>query len=894
MDIKKTQLTLLLFLIPLFSIVAQVKLPQLVSDGMVLQRDTELKIWGWASPGEKVGVEFRKKKYTTQADSDGNWQVLLSHQKAGGPYSMKIKGKNEIKLENILIGDVWLCSGQSNMEHYFGVHQERFADEIGQANNTDIRQFNVPMTPVITGAKDDFPPAQWKTATAENILEFSVVAYFFAKNLHEKYEVPIGIIKSTVGGSPIEAWISEEGLKEFPEIIKTVERNKDTAFVFSTNRRADEINREIAKQRPPYKGFQGDKSWHEYDYQPKNWKKINIPGYWEDQGIQNLDGIVWFRKEIEVPASMVGVPAKVKLGRIVDADELYINGEKVGNTGYQYPQRRYDVPAGLLKAGRNVFTIRVTNYGGKGGFVPNKPYYLATANDTIDLKGYWDYKVGSVFQETKLSSEGISMRHQPASFYNGMIAPATNYKVKGFVWYQGESNTGRPRSYESLQKAQIQDWREKWNQGELPFLFVQLPNFMEADYSPSESNWAKLRQAQLNASILPNTGLAVAIDLGEWNDIHPGNKKPVGERLALAAQKLAYGETKIVYSGPVFKSAKVEEDKVLLTFDHVGSGLIANDGEPLRWFALAGAGKEFQWVDAKIVGTQVVLSAENIEHPVYVRYAWADNPDQVNLYNKEGLPASPFEAELPAAKQLWYGKKAAVVITYDDALEVHLDNAIPALEERGFVGTFYLSANYEGSENRIPDWRRAAKEGHELGNHTLYHPCDNSDGNRTWITPENDLANYTTAEIVREVHMTNVFLKALDGKTERTFAYTCGDTETSQGSFVEAIEDQFVALRGVHADVNRIGEMDYTSLNCYVVDNSNADQLVKWAEKAKAENALLVILYHGVSGGHPSTIDLDKHNAFLDYLKANEKDFWVTTLLEASKHTRSYENAANK
>nr|WP_246202943.1 polysaccharide deacetylase family protein [Fulvivirga lutimaris] len=252
------------------------------------------------------------------------------------------------------------------------------------------------------------------------------------------------------------------------------------------------------------------------------------------------------------------------------------------------------------------------------------------------------------------------------------------------------------------------------------------------------------------------------------------------------------------------------------------------------------------------------------------------------------MPAAPFEAKLPVSDKLWFGKQAAVVLTYDDALEVHLDNAIPALEAKGFIGSFYLTANADGSKNRISDWKRASQNGHELGNHTLYHPCDNKDGSRDWVTPENDLSNYNTAQLVREVDMTNTFLQALDGKRQRTFAYTCGDKETSEGSFIEAIKDDFVALRGVHADINSIDEMDFTNLNCYVVDNSNADQMIEWAEKAKKENALLVILFHGVGGGHPSTIDLDKHEAFLDYLKTNEKDFWVTTLLEASQHAKAH------
>lgn len=880
-----TILSLFLFGVESFS---QVKLPQLVSDGMVLQRDTELKIWGWASPGEDVSVRFRKKNYSTKADKDGNWSLTLHKQKAGGPYEMIIKGKNKITLENILIGDVWLCSGQSNMEHYLGRHQERFAKEISEANNAQIRQFNVPMNPVFTGPQNDFNDIGWKTATSENILEFSVVAYFFAKRLHEQYEVPIGIIKSTVGGSPIEAWISEEGLQEFPGFLETIAQNKDTAYVHEVNRKAAEVRSEIGKQMPADQGMVAESKWYASDYKPADWKRMNIPGYWEDQGIKDLNGVVWFRKEIEIPESMVGLPAKVKLGRIIDADELYINGEKVGNTTYQYPQRRYDVPTDVLKSGKNVFVIRLTNYGGKGGFVPDKPYYLATTKDTIDLKGYWKYKIGAAFPEVKRFAGGISMRGQPASFYNGMIAPATNYKVKGFVWYQGESNAGRPHEYKSLQKAQIKDWRAKWNDEDLPFLFVQLPNFMETDYLPSESNWAALRQAQLGASTVPNTGMAVAIDLGEWNDIHPGNKKPVGDRLAFWAQKLAYGENNIVYSGPLYKSASMEEGKVILAFDHVGSGLVAKDGEPLRWFALAGPDKEFAWANATIQDDKVVLTSDQIDHPVYVRYAWADNPSPVNFYNKEGLPAAPFEAELPAASKLWYGKKAAVVLTYDDALEVHLDNAIPALEAKGFNGSFYLTANADGSKNRLHDWKRAAQNGHELGNHTLYHPCDNSDGSRDWVTPENDLSNYNTAQLVREVDMTNTFLQALDGKQRRTFAYTCGDKETSEGSFVEAIKDDFVALRGVHADVNRLADMDFTNLNCYVVDNSNADQMVEWAEKAKKENALLVILFHGVGGGHPSTIDLDKHEAFLDYLETNEKDFWVTTLLEASEHAKAH------
>jgi sialate O-acetylesterase len=373
---------------------------------------------------------------------------------------------------------------------------------------------------------------------------------------------------------------------------------------------------------------------------------INIPGYWEDQGIKDLDGVVWYRREIDVPASMTTVPAKVFLGRIVDADALYINGKQVGNTTYQYPQRRYALPAGTLKPGKNLFVIRITNNLGKGGFVPDKPYQLIAGKDTIDLKGYWQYKVGQVIirQAGGFSGGEIAAQNQPAALYNSMIAPLINYAIKGFIWYQGESNTGRASEYAKLQPAMINDWRNKWNQLNAPFLYVQLPGFMEFNYSPSESQWAQFRESQLKSLSVPNTGMAVAIDLGEWNDIHPDRKKEVGDRLALAAEKIAYGEN-IVYSGPIYQSQQIEGNKITITFSNVGSGLITIDGEEPGEFAIAGADKKFVWAKAKIEDNKVIVWSDAVSNPMYVRYAWADNPVNPNLFNKEGLPASPFRTD---------------------------------------------------------------------------------------------------------------------------------------------------------------------------------------------------------------------------------------------------------
>ena len=347
---------------------------------------------------------------------------------------------------------------------------------------------------------------------------------------------------------------------------------------------------------------------------------------------------------------MAGKGARLFFGRIVDADKVFINGREVGNTTYQYPQRRYSIPAGVLKAGKNVFVVRVSNFNGKGGFVPDKPYYLFADGDTVDLKGYWQYKVGEVFVPRAPSPSGINAQNQPAALYNAMVAPFIRYPVKGILWYQGESNAGRPEEYAALLNALIHDWRRKFDVPDIPFIYAQLPNFMNVSYLPSESNWAALREAQRKALSAPGTAMTVNIDLGEWNDIHPDNKKDVGERMALAAMKLAYGEN-VVHSGPLYKDHKVEDNKIIISFSHTGSGLTTDDGEALSEFAIAGSDKKFVWAEAKIKGNDVIVWSDKVSHPAYVRYAWADNPDNPNLYNKEGLPASPFRFAVTQVKR---------------------------------------------------------------------------------------------------------------------------------------------------------------------------------------------------------------------------------------------------
>jgi sialate O-acetylesterase len=559
---------------------------------------------------------------------------------------MDISASNQVQVKDILIGDVWFCSGQSNMVLNMERVKEKYPEEIAAADYPEIRNFFIPTASDAGKVHDELPPGKWQPVTPKTVYEVGAASYFFAKQLYTRYHIPIGIINSSVGGTPIEAWISEQGIQQFPEMVQSAARFKDTAFVNGMRRNAFTGNRTPPK--PTDKGLTENVKWFDPAYQPKAWKNIVVPGYWADQGIRGLNGVVWYRKEIEVPASMAGVPAKLFLGRIVDADEAYVNGVRVGNITYQYPPRRYEVPATTLKAGKNIIVVRVTNTAGKGGFVPDKPYYITANGQSIDLKGEWKYKVGDVFVPGRGFGGGggqISQQNIPTGLYNTMVAPVIPYAIKGATWYQGEANSGRPQEYAKLLPALIADWRNKWNDQQLPFLFVQLPNFMEMNYLPSESQWAQLRESQFLSLSVPNTAMAVAIDAGEWNDIHPLNKKDVGERLALAARKLAYGEDKLVASGPLYQSAVVEGNKIRISFSSVGSGLIAKDDDQLNYFAIAGADKKFVWAKAVIEGDKVVVWSDDVAAPMYVRYAWADNPDGANLYNREGLPASPFRTD---------------------------------------------------------------------------------------------------------------------------------------------------------------------------------------------------------------------------------------------------------
>lgn len=618
---------------------AEVSLPRLLSDGVVLQRGVSVPIHGSAEDGENVTVSLDGEVVAHTAAIGGRWRVEIPPRPGGGPHTIEVAGDNAVSVDDVYFGDVWIASGQSNMEMPMWRVATLYADDIAEADLPLVREFDVPRAYDFDAPREDVEGGEWRPATPESVPHFSAVGFFFARELHGRYDVPIGIISSNYGGSAAESWMSEEALDAYPHYLAIAKSYRDDEYL------ADliEADRAVAAAWQAHADANDTglaEGWSGTDVDDGAWATMSVPGYWADTPTGAVNGVVWFRKTVELPRGAAGKPGELLLGRIVDADRAWVNGVEVGNTGYQYPPRGYDVPADVLQAGENLVAVRVVSQRGNGGFVPDKPYELRVAGEIVDLEGDWHYRVG--IETGPLPGEKFVTHRQPLGFHNAMLAPLFDTRIKGVIWYQGETNTDRPREYRTLIPAMIRDWRESFGQGDFPFLFVQLASFMEAYPYPTESGWAATREAQRLALSEPNTGMAVTIDVGEWNDIHPLDKKTVGERLALAARSIAYGEQDLVASGPMIRAARKCGGTVTLEFDHVGGGLVAR-GESLQGFAVAGENRLFGWADAAIEGRTVILTSDSVVSPSIVRYAWADNPDTANLYNAEGLPASPFE-----------------------------------------------------------------------------------------------------------------------------------------------------------------------------------------------------------------------------------------------------------
>jgi sialate O-acetylesterase len=632
----KFLLTVFFVLISGLVVNAKVKLPRLISDGMVLQCDVPLRIWGWADPNEKIKIEFRGNVYQTKTDKQGNWKTELPAQKAGGPFDMMV---NEIGIHNILIGDVWLCSGQSNMELMVYRVLDLYKTEIEQTNNTNIRYFKSSVRNDAQSPQTDFKDGTWLPATRENIMNFSSLSYFFGEELYKKHKVPIGLINIAIGGSAIESWLSEEYLKSYMDRWLALKSRADSVLekrITQTNMGRFNFNVELAKNDS------GIGHWNKADVNVSGWPQISLPGYWSDKGIDLTMGSIWFYKEFDVPDSLVSKNAVLRLGRIIDSDSAFLNGNFVGTTSYQYPPRIYKLPAGVLKPGKNKLMVRVICPSGKGGFVEEKPYEIRVGSQIVDLTGDWNYHIGAFINPTLgQGGEGfVGMR--PAGLFNSLTNPVTGYKIKGTIWYQGESNTSsKMEEYEHLFKNLITCWRLKFDQPDMPFIFAQIANLGIPNKQPVESGMANVREAQRRSLELPNTGMAVTCDIGEWNDIHPLNKKEVARRLAMEAERIVYGDTSVVSAGPLYDSMQISGNSIILTFKSVGKGLFTNCR--LEGFQVAGTDNHFFWANAVVLsGNKVKVWSDNVTNPTCVRYAWEDNPAGANLKNKEGLPASPF------------------------------------------------------------------------------------------------------------------------------------------------------------------------------------------------------------------------------------------------------------
>ena len=640
---KAFSFLVLVFLCGTFSarLSAELSMPHIFADHMVLQRNEAINLWGSASPKEKVTVELNGQKTSVRVDASGKWNATLRPMEAGGPYTLIVKGKKErLAFDDVLLGEVWICSGQSNME--FRLHAAMNAEkEIADAENYSfLRSFNVKQEMSHRPLSD--LQGEWRVCDSGSAGDFSAVGYFFARELYRKLGVPVGFINTSWGGTDIESWMSMDAIDKFPKYKRLQDRMRSSQFEEYV-RRSDENRAKFVESMKAEPGI--SEKWYLPSYSKDDWKEVSVPGLWSEEGLVSLDGVVWQTCRFTLSENYVGKEAVLSLHVIDDDDITWINGQKIGETvGYDV-RRLYSVPAGVLKES-NEITLKISDYRGGGGlYGPANEIYLKVGDKTIPLSGKWKYKVSASNSDFDFVEYGPNA--YPSLLYNAMVNPLVGLSMQGVIWYQGENNTNRAKEYYDLFPAMINDWRKKWGK-DFPFYWVQLANYMDAVEVPSESLWAQVREAQTQTLSLSHTGQAVIIDIGEAKDIHPKNKQEVGRRLALHALHNDYGFSDVVCESPMPKTVRRVQDKIVVQFDNVADGLIVkNKYGYLMSFAVAGNDGVYKWVQAKVAGKdRVVLSCPDVIDPVSVRYAWGDNPDDANLYNSVGLPATPFEIRI--------------------------------------------------------------------------------------------------------------------------------------------------------------------------------------------------------------------------------------------------------
>ncbi|GAB3431260.1 sialate O-acetylesterase [Niabella aquatica] len=625
---------------------AQLALPAIFADNIVLQQNANASVWGWAKPGRKVEVSGSWSATVVQAvaGQNGKWMVKLPTPKAGGPFTVSIK-TDEIKvLKNVLIGEVWICSGQSNMEMPVSGWAtdpiKNSAQEIAGANYPAIRLFTVEKE-IAYAPKNDVRGA-WAVCSPATVGAFSAAAYFFGRQLHNKLKVPIGLIHTSWGGTIAEAWTSEASLRlmgDFDKELNTMDSvNKDREGM----RARDSIN-----QLKWLSAVADNGNEHIKGSNTSGWNTMLLPGIWEKAGLPDIDGIVWFKRIVNIPDAWAGKELKLNLGPIDDRDVMFFNGEAVDSTmsGFTWAaERHYTIPGSLVKAGNNVIAVKVIDDGGDGGMygkADQMVLYPAAANNAsgISLSGEWYYSLAAIKPKPLLNT----WPNQPSVLYNAMIAPLVPFAIKGAIWYQGESNVGRAKQYTTLFPLMISEWRKQWNEGDFPFYFVQIAPFK---YGGNQTDAAQLRDAQRRTlSFAANTGMAVTLDIGDINNIHPANKQEVGRRLALWALNKTYRNVGVVYSGPLYKSFEIKGNKVIVSFTNTEGGLKSGNGS-LEGFELQDPVGTWKSAKAVIEGNKVIVGSNAISNPVGVRYAFYAT-SVGSLFNGKGLPASSFtSAEL--------------------------------------------------------------------------------------------------------------------------------------------------------------------------------------------------------------------------------------------------------
>lgn len=640
---KKTMLLLTVLILSSNAINAAVSLPSFFTDNMVLQQKNAVPFWGESdAKSVTITTSWDKKTYTSKVAS-GKWKVVLKTPVYGGPFTITINDGAIKTLNNILIGEVWLCSGQSNMEMPLEGWGKiaNYKEEIENANYPQIRLLQAEhIESALPLSTLKVQHDGWNVCSPKTVADFSATAYFFARKIYKEKNIPIGLIHSSWGGTLIEAWTSSGALTtihDFDAQIQAMKSESDQEALLQKYN-ADMVVWE-KQLRSSDKGFQDEKAvWTNAKFNDKSWKTMPLPAYFENKGLPNFDGVVWFRKKVKLATNKVDFTLSYYAD---DDDMIWVNGNYVGETKGYNVERHYTIPAKFLKKGENLITIRVFDGAGNGGIYGDDNFVLKSGKQTVSLAGNWKYTIGTDLKDLPAKPYLAQGQNRPAAIYNAMIAPLTDYKIKGVIWYQGESNAERAFQYQKLFPLLINDWREQFKDKKLPFFFVQLANYKQQKEQPGDSDWAELREAQFKTLKLSNTGMAVTTDIGNGEDIHPKNKQDVGDRLANIALAKVY-ETKIDYSGPLYKSYAIKTNVVTIDFDF-NESIKAKDSI-LKGFAIAGSDQKFYWAEAKVVNSKVEVYSQEVPNPVAVRYNWADNPIG-NLTNGSGLPASSFRTD---------------------------------------------------------------------------------------------------------------------------------------------------------------------------------------------------------------------------------------------------------